>query len=61
MIPYLSWAANLSLKIVSVNTRMFRTAPFGRAGIHRFTFEACSGFTHVTACSVARPPYGLGE
>src|SRR5580698_10328466 len=27
-----------------------------RVGIHDFTFEACSSFTRVTACKVARPP-----
>src|SRR6266853_7038914 len=25
-------------------------------GIHDFTFEACSSFTRVTACKIARPP-----
>jgi hypothetical protein len=25
----------------------------GRVGIHDFTFEACSSFTRVTACTVA--------
>jgi hypothetical protein len=30
----------------------------GRVGIRDFTFEACSGFTHVTACRIARPPNG---
>src|ERR1700730_646400 len=29
-----------------------------RVGIHNFTFEACSSFTHVTACKIARPPQG---
>src|SRR3954447_22318626 len=27
-----------------------------RVGIRDFTFEACSGFTHVTACRIARSP-----
>ena len=27
-----------------------------RVGVHDFTFEACSGFTRVTACWIARPP-----
>jgi hypothetical protein len=27
-----------------------------RVGIHEFPFEACSGFTRVTARPVARPP-----
>src|SRR4029077_8965993 len=29
----------------------------GRVGIHITTFEACSSFTRVTACTVAHPPY----
>jgi hypothetical protein len=34
-----------------------RPSPFRwRVGIHDFTFEACSGFTHVTARPVAQPP-----
>jgi hypothetical protein len=28
----------------------------GRVGVHDFPFEACSGFTHVTARRFARPP-----
>ena len=28
----------------------------GRVGIHDFTFEACSSFTHVAACQIAGPP-----
>ena len=28
----------------------------GRVGVHNFPFEACSGFTHVTARRVAQPP-----
>jgi hypothetical protein len=27
-----------------------------RVGIRNFTFEACSGFTYVTACRIAQPP-----
>jgi hypothetical protein len=27
-----------------------------RVGIHNFTFEACSGFTRVTARWIAQPP-----
>ncbi len=30
--------------------------PYVRVGIHIVTFEACSGFTHVTARWIARPP-----
>ena len=29
----------------------------GRVGVHIVTFEACSSFTRVTACRVARLPY----
>src|SRR5215813_2679875 len=29
---------------------------FRRVGVHDFTFEACSGFTRVTACWIAQPP-----
>src|SRR5271169_3126230 len=28
----------------------------GRVGVHDFPFEACSGFTHVTARRFAQPP-----
>jgi len=28
---------------------------FSRVGIHDITFEACSGFTHVTIHRIARP------
>ena len=31
---------------------------FRRVGVHDFTFEACSGFTRVTACRIAQPPKG---
>src|SRR5947209_20563159 len=30
---------------------------FCRVGIHIVTFEACSSFTRVTACTIAAPPY----
>ena len=29
---------------------------FRRVGVHIFTFEACSGFTRVTACALANLP-----
>jgi hypothetical protein len=29
-------------------------------GIHIFCFEACSSFTHVTACPLAHPPLKMG-
>src|SRR5215469_17217952 len=41
----------------SVTSRLVQPSPFlRRVGIHDFTFEACSGFTRVTACRVAQPP-----
>jgi hypothetical protein len=42
---------------VSVSSLSARPSPVnGRVGIHDFTFEACSSFTHVTACKIACPP-----
>ena len=44
--------------LVSVSSRLVLPSPFPwRVGIHDFAFEACSSFTRVTACRVARPPY----
>ena len=32
-------------------------SPFpSRVGVHNFTFEACSGFTRITARRIAQPP-----
>ena len=43
---------------VSVASRTAQPSPFlRRVGIRNFTFEACSSFTRVTACKVARPPF----
>jgi hypothetical protein len=42
------------LSIASPSTRP--SPLFRRVGIHIFTFEACSGFTHVTARWIAQPP-----
>ncbi len=45
--------------LVSVASRLVLPSPFPRrVGVHDFAFEACSSFTRVTACRVARPPYG---
>src|SRR3982751_736093 len=42
---------------VSVASPSARPSPFPRrVGVRIFTFEACSGFTHVTACRIARSP-----
>src|SRR5256885_3704803 len=42
---------------VSVTSRSVRPSPFlGRVGVRISTFEACLGFTRVTACKVAQPP-----
>jgi hypothetical protein len=39
--------------------RITRPSPNGRrVGIRIVTFEACSGFTHVTARRIAQPPIG---
>src|SRR3954471_21443077 len=43
----------------SVPSLFARPAPVNRrVGIRDFTFEACSGFTRVTACRITRPPNG---
>ena len=44
--------------LVSVASRLVLPSPFPwRVGVHNFAFEACSSFTRVTACRVARLPY----
>src|SRR5258708_31496700 len=46
-------------RCVSVSSLSARPSPVNRrVGIHNFTFEACSSFTRVTACKLARPPNG---
>ena len=41
-----------------VSSLSVQPSPFvGRVGVHDITFEACSSFTRVTACTVAHPPY----
>jgi hypothetical protein len=46
-------------RCVSVSSLSARPSPVNRrVGIHNFTFEACSSFTRVTACKIARPPNG---
>src|SRR4051794_18202906 len=43
--------------LVSIASPLTRPSPFlRRVGIRIFTFEACSGFTRVTARWIARPP-----
>ena len=42
---------------LSISSPSARPSPLkGRVGIRDFTFEACSGFTHVTARRIAQPP-----
>ena len=42
---------------LSIASPLTRPSPIGRrVGIHIVTFEACSGFTHVTARRIAQPP-----
>src|SRR5580692_4552334 len=44
-------------RCLSVSSPFARPSPVNRrVGIHNFTFEACSGFTRVTACKVAARP-----
>src|SRR6476659_7787267 len=44
---------------VSIASPLTRPSPFcRRVGIRTSTFEACSGFTHVTARRIAQPPRG---
>src|SRR5450432_1821358 len=44
-------------RCLSVSSPFARPSPVNRrVGIHIFTFEACSGFTRVTACKVAARP-----
>jgi hypothetical protein len=46
-------------RCLSVSSLFARPSPVnGRVGIHDFTFGACSSFTRVTACKIARPPKG---
>src|SRR5229473_52099 len=46
-------------RCVSVSSLSARPSPVNRrVGIHYFTFGACSSFTRVTACKIARPPEG---
>ena len=43
--------------LVSITSPFTRPSPhFGRVGIRIMDFEACSGFTRVTARWIARPP-----
>ena len=42
---------------MSIASPLTRPSPNGRrVGIRIVTFEACSGFTHVTARQIAQPP-----
>jgi hypothetical protein len=52
--PLPRWIERVRLSITSP---LARPSPNGRrVGIHIVTFEACSGFTHVTARRIAQPP-----
>ena len=51
---YPGGSVQVHLSVASLTTR---PSPFpGGVGIRNFTFEACSSFTHVTACPVAHQP-----
>src|ERR1700748_3410069 len=42
---------------MSIASPLMQPSPIGRrVGIRIVTFEACSGFTHVTARRIAQPP-----
>jgi hypothetical protein len=44
-------------RCVSVSSLPVQPSPFNRrVGVHDFTFEACSSFTHVAACLLAAHP-----
>jgi hypothetical protein len=52
--PLPRWIERVHLSIASPSVP---PSPFcRRVGIHISTFEACSGFTHVTARQFAQPP-----
>ena len=45
--------------LISIASPLTRPSPYGRrVGIRIVTFEACLGFTHVTARWIAQPPRG---
>src|SRR5207253_7274439 len=45
--------------LMSIASPLMLPSPNGRrVGIRIVTFEACSGFTHVTARRIAQPPKG---
>src|SRR5262245_55634538 len=49
----------IELVVMSIASPLTRPSPNGRrVGIRIVTFEACSGFTHVTARRIAQPPKG---
>src|SRR5208337_743638 len=54
--PLPRWIERVHLSIASPSARP--SPLFRRIGIHIFTFEACSGFTRVTARWIAQPPNG---
>jgi hypothetical protein len=51
------WLSNSALPRRGSSLPVQPSPFFRRVGIHIITFEACSSFTHVTACKVAHPPY----
>jgi hypothetical protein len=52
-------ARRIERVLLSIASPLTRPSPNGRrVGIRIVTFEACSGFTHVTARRIAQPPTG---
>ncbi len=53
--PLPRWTQPVCLSVTSRSVQP--SLMLWQVGVHNFTFEACSGFTRVTACRVAQPPY----
>src|SRR5215471_12359375 len=51
------WLASGALPRLVSSLSVLPSPLSGRVGVHITTFEACSSFTRVTACTVAHPPY----
>src|ERR1700746_281764 len=53
--PHRPVLARLTHTVLTLDAWRRNVCCFAHA-VRNFTFEACSGFTRVTACRVARPP-----
>jgi len=52
--PLPRWISQVHLSVSSLT--MLPSPLCGRVGVHHITFEACSGFTFVTARRITQPP-----